>query len=113
MSHYSRSTYIRHISDLHPGDLVDMSSTLNPLWCTVDHVGICDDDPDVDDNCNDPDDCVAVIFFPRQPSDETVTAWHVSGTDEVYARLLAVSTAADVETENDAHDAAALARSAA
>ena len=99
MSHYSRRTYIHHPCDLERGDLVDVSATLLPCWATVDRVGTCADDSAGDGECD--DGCDAVIFF-VDPDD---FPWHVGDGDEIYARLAADATAADVDAENDAHDA--------
>jgi len=106
MTHYSRRTYIHHHAELQPGDLVDVSVTLDPYWATVDHLGECADDEDGDERCD--GDCLGVIFF----VDELDAPYHVLDSDEVYARLRAEATQEDVDAENDEHGAASAARAA-
>lgn len=104
------TTYSRRVftdpSQLRPGDLVDVSSTRDPSWAAVALVGICADDLGDDVECD--GDCLDVIYF----DDSDMPAWHVTEADEIYARLLADATQADVDADNVAHEAAALRRAA-
>jgi hypothetical protein len=95
---YSRSIYIEHAADLQAGDLVDISTTFDPRWATVELVGICADDRAGNVDCD--GNCRAVIFFVRG---EGVPPWHVGDSDEIYARLPADATQDDVDRENGAH----------
>lgn len=103
MTHYSRPTYIHYASELQRGDLVDVSTTLTPYWATVERVGTCADDTDAD--CDGA--CMAVLFF-LDPDDGT---YHVGEADDLYARLTAQDTPADIDAVNDAHTAKAAFRS--
>src|SRR3954471_21518709 len=103
-THYSRRTYIHDIAQLEPGDLVDISVTATPYWSVVDHVGACDEDEAGDDVCD--GDCIAVIFHVDEGN---IAGWHIARDERVPARLLADATQDDVDADNDAHAAAAVA----
>ncbi len=100
--HYSRRMQIGFASELQRGDLVDMSTTMDPSWVPVARIGACADDADADDYCGDPEGCEAVIFF----DDPDCPLWHVTEADEIHARLLADADEDTVRAENAAHDAA-------
>lgn len=108
---YTRRVYVHFPSGLEPGDLLDISTALEPYWVTVDRVGTCAEDPDASDRECDGD-CLAVVFY-TDPAEEDGSwdgAYHVGEHDEVYARLQATATADDVNADNDAHSAAVNAR---
>jgi hypothetical protein len=107
MAHYSRRTYIRDIADLQPGDLIDISVTANPYWSVVDHIGDCEDDEYADEKCD--GDCLGVIFHVDEGD---VAGWHIAPDESVPARLTADVDQDVIDTENEAHAAAAAARSA-
>jgi hypothetical protein len=94
---YSRRICIEHTCDLQPGDLVDISTTLDPCWASVELVGVCADDRDEDVDCD--GNCEAVIFFANS-EELDAPSWHVSG--EIYARLLADATQDDTSRGADA-----------
>ncbi len=105
MAHYSRRTFVHHIAELEPGDLIDISVTANPYWSVVDHIGECDEDEYADEKCD--GDCVGVIFH----VDEGDTAgWHIALDESVPARLVAEVGQDVIDAENETHAAAAAAR---
>lgn len=107
MTTYSRRVYIHNVTDLNPGDLVDISVISAPCWAPVAVVTDHDEDEDADDHCE-LGDCEAVIFF---AGDDAPSPWHVTASDRdwIYARLRTDATGDDVERENTAHTEAACA----
>lgn len=106
MAHYSRRTYIHHIAQLEPGDLIDISVNAAPYWSVVDRIGACDEAENRGEVCD--SDCLGVIFH----VDEGIFAgWHITRDEGgVYARLLAEVDQDVIDAENEAHAAAAVAR---
>lgn len=106
MAHYSRRTYVHHIAELEPGDLIDISVTASPYWSVVDRIGECDDDEYADEKCD--GDCLGVLFHVDEGD---VAGWHITRDEAgVYARFQAEASQDVIDAENEAHAAAAAAR---
>ena len=104
---YSRRVAVEY-TELVAGDLVDVSTSGLPYWVEVERVGVCDDDPERDDACQDPGCCCGVVFYvDSDPDSGGAWQWHLMYRTEVYARLCADDDWARVESENEAQAAAA------
>lgn len=111
------ATYCRprtaYISDVQVGDLLDISATDLPCWAEVARVGTCEEDVDESGELNDCEydgNCAAVVWI-RDDENPDAEPWgaHLDSAN-VRVRFAADATAADIEAENDAHDAAVSAR---
>lgn len=65
-----------------PGDQVDTSPDLEPLWCTVERVGLHPDDTANEDRC--PGGCVLVFFFVHG---DDCPPLHVRAGAELFTRF--------------------------
>lgn len=114
MTHYSRPLTI-NASNLAAGDLVDLSVNGDTsYWAEITGVDViaCQDDENEDDRDEPCEGSCHRVLSLKAEEDGDLTTWHVQPYEAtgVRARLLADATDADVEAENEAHVAAAIAR---